>query len=93
VFTGPYVLAYLANALDSFGGFEMLDGFSRKFGREFYGLEEGVDLLKGGARREVALIKEEFAVPASIGYVDDEGVEQEIVPYKSGQKLKYQVKE
>jgi dihydroorotase len=91
VFTGPYVLAYLANALDAFGGFEMLDGFARRFGRRFYGLDEEVDLLNGGARREVGILKETFDVPSAIGFVDDEGIEREIVPYKSGQTLKYRV--
>jgi dihydroorotase len=89
VFTGPYILAYLAHALDGFGGIDKLDGFARKFGRRFYGFDEDVDLLVGGARKEVGLLKKEFAVPTAFGFVDDEGLERELVPYKSGQKLKY----
>ncbi|KAI8608374.1 dihydroorotase [Chytriomyces sp. MP71] len=87
VYTGPYILAYLANALASFGAIERLDQFGREFGAHFYKLKES-DLRGAEA---VMLLKEPFKVPEVLKFVDDEGVDREIVPYRAGETLLYTV--
>lgn len=84
VYTGAYTLAYLAHALDSFGALHRLNDFCRVFGRAFYGLEPAAPLAQ-----EMMIERKEFALPLSIPFVDDEGVEREIVPFKAGKVLAF----
>ncbi|KAJ3068346.1 hypothetical protein HDU98_008467 [Podochytrium sp. JEL0797] len=88
VYTGPYILAYLANALDSFGAIDRLSQFGNEFGARFYNLTEANVKNAVG----VQLVEEGFVVPQVMKYVDDDGVEREIVPYRAGETLKYSVK-
>jgi dihydroorotase len=84
VYTGPYVLQYLADALDSFGALDRLHDFACVLGRKFYGLPP-VD----ASAASTVLVKKDFTVENEIRYVDDEGIERTIVPYKAGKTLKY----
>ncbi|KAJ3242167.1 hypothetical protein HDU78_001485 [Chytriomyces hyalinus] len=88
VYTGPYILAYLANALASFGAIDRLDQFGREFGAKFYKLSDSD--LKGA--ESVQLVEEGFKVPEVLKFTDDEGIEREIVPYRAGETLKFSVK-
>lgn len=75
--------------MDSFGGLDRLEGFARIHGREFYGLDTAIDLVSGTSRKPLALGCETRIVKDSFVYVDDDGVEREIVPYKRGKELKF----
>ena len=86
VFTGPYVLAYLANALDSFGAMHCIDSFACENGRKFYGMS-----VVTSDTPKVKLVKTPFIVPAEIEYVDDEGITRTIVPYMANKTLQYSV--
>ncbi|KAJ3416529.1 hypothetical protein HDV05_001266 [Chytridiales sp. JEL 0842] len=86
VYTGPYVLQYLANALDSFGALDKLHNFACVYGRKFYGLP-----ALNSAAPSVMLLKKDLTVEKEIKYVDDEGVQRTIVPYLAGKTLKYSI--
>ncbi|KAJ3207837.1 hypothetical protein HDU83_002214 [Entophlyctis luteolus] len=88
VYTGEHILAYLANALDSFGALDKLQQFGSDFGAAFYNLKK--EDLKVSARA-VTLYQEEFAVPKVLNFIDDDGINREIVPYMAGESLKFTV--
>ncbi|KAJ3084168.1 dihydroorotase [Rhizoclosmatium globosum] len=87
VYTGPHILAYLANALDSFGALDKLSQFGTEFGAKFYHLKES-DIKNASA---VTLVKEPFTIPQLVKYIDDEGVERELVPYRAGETLNFSI--
>jgi dihydroorotase len=95
VFTGPFVLQYLAHALEGFGALDALGPFACEFGRRFYKLVDAESRVAGmdtaaPPRRcngTVTLVRQPFIVPLEIKYVDDEGTERTIVPYKAGKAL------
>ncbi|KAJ3298443.1 hypothetical protein HK104_010703 [Borealophlyctis nickersoniae] len=83
VFTGPYVLQYLASILDLFGALDQLRPFACENGRRFYGLPE--QSQSGSAM----LVNKEMKVAEEIEYVDDEGVKRAIVPFMAGRTLQW----
>ncbi|RKO82839.1 hypothetical protein BDK51DRAFT_16228, partial [Blyttiomyces helicus] len=88
VFTGPYVLPYLATILDSFGALPQLRGFACEYGRAFYGLP-----ARAATATPAVLVRKEFEVPAEIEYIDDDGQKSSVVPFWAGQKLTWSLVE
>ncbi|KAJ3333041.1 hypothetical protein HDU76_011994 [Blyttiomyces sp. JEL0837] len=85
VYTGPYVIEYLAHALDSFGALSAFRGFACENGRKFYKVPAVQNEVN------VKLVASDFVVPKEITYVDDDGKQKSVVPFKAGKPLKYRL--
>ncbi|KAJ3092454.1 hypothetical protein HK102_007078 [Quaeritorhiza haematococci] len=101
VYTGAYILPYLAQLLDSFGALDRLQEFACDFGRKFYKLDDPTsptarlatedDPNKKRKGEMAALVREDWVVPDEIPYVDDEGVPRTLVPFMAGKTLKWKL--
>lgn len=56
------------------------------FGRKFYNTP-----LNEDSERKLSLVKKPWTVPKSFVFVDDEGVEREIVPFLAGKVIEWQL--
>ncbi|KAI9355435.1 hypothetical protein DFJ73DRAFT_623688 [Zopfochytrium polystomum] len=84
VFTGPHVLQYLVNALDSFGALDAFHSFACENGRRFYKL-----LPIPSTARVIVMNRTPFKVASDISYVDDDGQNRTIVPYRAAKELSF----
>ena len=80
VFTQPWLLAYLADALDRIGCLPRLFDFACKNGSEFFGISQASEIF-------VKLVREPFTVPAE--YSCDG--EEDVVPYRAGDTLRFRI--
>ena len=68
-----------AEAFEQVGRLDRLEGFASHFGADFYGLPRNTDT--------VTLIKQDFKVPNSYPYMDD----QALVPLHAGETLSWSI--
>ena len=78
IYTGHAALELYAIAFEEAGALDRLEGFASLFGARFYGLppNEG----------SVALVREEWTIPARLKFGD-----QELVPLRAGEKLPWKL--
>ncbi|HEX5392444.1 MAG TPA: dihydroorotase [Rhodocyclaceae bacterium] len=69
-----------AEAFDAAGALDKLEGFASLHGPAFYGLEPNAD--------RITLVKESWAVPASLPYLDSDG----LVPLRAGETIAWKFK-
>ena len=77
-FTAPHALELYAEAFESVNALDKLEGFASFHGADFYGLPRN--------RGTVTLVKKDWQLPATYGYVDESG----IVPLRAGEMLRWQ---
>ena len=63
VYTSPYLAAYLAHILDSFGAIDRLHDFACRFGRDFYRIPTPLGADIATKTRQLTLVKEDWVVP------------------------------
>ena len=80
VFTQPFLLAYLADTLDSLGCLHRLKDFACVFGAKFFG-------LKINQQDIVTLVKEDFIIPNE--FICESG--DIVIPYRHNQTLKWRI--
>ena len=68
-----------AEAFDAAGALGKLEGFASHFGADFYGLPRNTD--------QVTLVKEEWAVPATLPYLDGDV----LVPLRAGETVAWRL--
>ncbi len=77
-FTAPYALELYAEAFDSVGKLNRLEGFASHFGADFYGLSRNIGTI--------TLIREEQTIPMEIPFGDSV-----VVPFWAGRKLQWKM--
>lgn len=95
VFTGGYILPYLAHILEEFGALEQLIPFGCERGRAFYSGTVADVSFKNQVRRQYKLIKTPCVVQESfiVADTDIEGKNHEVVPFMAGQQLNWTIEE
>lgn len=78
-FTAPAALELYAEAFDSVGALDKLEGFASHFGADFYGLPRNTD--------KVTLVRKEWEVPTMLTFADDV-----VVPFRAGELMKWKMK-
>ena len=78
-FTAFHALQLYAEAFDSVGALNKLEGFASFHGADFYGLPRNTST--------VTLIREKWEVPTMLSFGDDV-----IVPFRAGEKCKWKMK-
>ncbi|MGR2737104.1 dihydroorotase [Billgrantia sp. Q4P2] len=78
-YTAPAAIELYATAFEQAGALDRLEGFASHFGPDFYGLPRNGDTI--------TLIREEWALPASLPYADG----QRIVPLGAGETLAWKL--
>ncbi|RKP10079.1 dihydroorotase, homodimeric type [Thamnocephalis sphaerospora] len=84
VYTTPALVPYLAALFDELNCLDKLQGFACDFGRRFYGVQAGLD---EGA---MTLKRGNWEVPSVYAAATENG-SLEVVPFKAGQKLGWQL--
>jgi dihydroorotase len=69
-----------AEAFEAAGALDKLEGFASHFGADFYGLPRN--------RERVTLVKEDWAVPATLPYLDGDV----LVPLRAGERVTWSLK-
>ncbi len=97
VFVTPFVGAYLAHILESFGALDRLEGFACRFGRQFYGIPQPtMDETNATAhlmnekhqfQKMLVLEKKEMKIPNELEYVNEHGKVASVVPFLAGKSL------
>jgi len=77
-YTAPHALALYAEAFESAGALDRLEGFASFFGADFYGLPRNRDT--------VTLLQEPVDVPAALPFGDTT-----IVPLRAGERLRWRL--
>lgn len=81
-FTAPAAIELYAEAFESVGKLDMLEGFASEFGADFYGLLPNTDTI--------TLVKESWRVPSQLPFGDHvDGV----VPLRAGEMVKWKMQE
>jgi dihydroorotase len=76
-YTAPHALELYAEAFDTAGALDKLEGFASFHGPDFYGLPRNSG--------KVTLLREEWKLPETFPFVDDSG----IMPLKAGETMKW----
>jgi dihydroorotase len=74
MFTAHAALELYAEAFDSAGGLDRLEGFASHFGADFYGLPRNKDT--------VSLVKDKWMAPATYPFGTGS-----LVPYRAGESI------
>jgi dihydroorotase len=77
-YSAPVALPLYAEAFESVGALDRLEGFASRFGADFYGLPRNADT--------VTLVREAQDVPAELPFGDDT-----IVPLRAGESVRWRV--
>ncbi|RKO97976.1 hypothetical protein CXG81DRAFT_28515 [Caulochytrium protostelioides] len=90
VFTGAYVMPYLAEVLSRIGALDRLVPFATAYGRAFYQLPaNGAD--DGAARAAAPAVTlcpdPDATIPAELTFVDETGATTAVVPFAASQKM------
>lgn len=78
VFTAPHALELYAEAFDSIGKLDMLEGFASHFGADFYGLPRN--------ESTVTLVRKTWEVPAEYPFGEDT-----VVPFRAGEMVQWKM--
>jgi len=78
VYTAPFAVSLYAEAFDSCGQMNKLEGFISKFGAEFYQLPQNTD--------KIELIKQPLQIPLTLPFGNEN-----IIPLAAGQTLKWSI--
>jgi dihydroorotase len=91
VYTGAYVLPYLAHILDSYGALHRLQSFACENGRTFYDLKSR-SAYSDAKRGLVKLVKEPQVVVDSLPVKSKNGeIINDIAPFMYGQTLHWRI--
>jgi dihydroorotase len=78
IYTAHQALPLYAEAFDSVGKLDKLEGFASHYGADFYGLPRN--------KRKIILQKKEIIIPKSINYDDGQ-----LIPFRAGEKINWSV--
>jgi dihydroorotase len=77
-YSAPLALPLYAEAFDTAGALDRLEGFASHYGADFYGLPRNAD--------KVTLLREPWTVPAEYSYAG-----RTVVPLRAGEQVRWQV--
>ena len=77
-YTAHAAIELYAEAFESVGALDKLEGFASFYGADYYGLPRNTE--------KITLRKEEWQVPASVGFG-----EHQLVPLRAGEKMKWKL--
>ncbi len=78
-YTAHAAIELYTEAFETAGALDKLEGFASFYGADYYGLPRNKEII--------TLSKEEWQVPASVGFG-----EHQLVPLRAGEKMKWQLK-
>lgn len=80
-YTAHAAIELYAEAFDSVGALDKLEGFASGFGPDFYGLPRNTE--------KIALVREDWTVPAQFAYLDNEV----LIPLRAGETVAWRLEQ